>query len=170
MNALAEKVKVGSDGLVNLPFGNGSERMLNNRNLGAHFCNLNLNLHRQEQLCRAVLEGVAFSFVYGMEIMKEDGLEAKVIRAGNDNLFQSSIFASTLSTLINQAVEIYDTTGAIGAARAAGLNKDGLDLLGKHMNDLDKVAEIEPSAQPQVYQEAYLKWKTELENQLKTVQ
>lgn len=170
MNALAGKVKVGSEGLLNLPFGNGSERMLNNRNIGAHFCNLNLNLHQQGHLCRAALEGVAFSFAYGMEIMKEAGLNARVIRAGNDNLFQSKIFASTLSTIINQPIEIYSTTGAVGAARAAGLNKDGLDLLGKSMNDFDKVAEVEPKIHSQVYQQAYLKWKTELEKQLKTVE
>ena len=71
-------------------------------------------------MCRATLEGVAFAFAYGMEIMKKDGLEAKLIRAGNDNLFQSEIFSSTLSTIINQPIEIYDTTGAFGAARAAG--------------------------------------------------
>ena len=93
-----------------------------------------------------------------------------MIRAGNDNLFQSKIFASTLSTIINQPIEIYSTTGAVGAARAAGLNKDGLDLLGKSMNDFDKVAEVEPKIHSQVYQQAYLKWKTELEKQLKTVE
>lgn len=170
MNALASKVNVGSEGLLNLPFGNGSERMLNNRNIGAHFYNLNLNLHQQGHLCRAALEGIAFSFAYGMEIMKEAGLNTKVIRAGNDNLFQSKIFSSTLSTIINQPIEIYNTTGAVGAARAAGLNKNGLDLIGKSMNDFDKVAEVEPNTHSQVYQQAYLKWKTELEEQLKTVE
>ena len=80
------------------------------------------------------------------------------------------IFSSTLSTIINQPREIYNSTGAVGAARAAGLNKDGLDLLGKSMNDFDKITEVEPNTHSQVYQHAYLKWKTELEEQLKKVE
>ena len=166
MNHLAADVAVGSEGLVNLPFGNGSERMLNNRNLGTHFCNLNLNLHKHAHLFRAALEGIAFSFAYGMEIMKADGLDAQVIRAGNDNLFRSEIFSTTLATLIQHPISIYNTTGAIGAARAAGLEKGGLDRMNKHVNQHDKVAEIEPKKTVSIYQEAYQKWKNELEHQL----
>ena len=99
MNLYASEVNIGSENLVVLPFGNGSERMLNNINLGAHFYNLNLNVHSEKHLYRAALEGIAFSFVYGAEIMKQDGIKTKVIRAGNDNLFQSKIFAETISNL-----------------------------------------------------------------------
>jgi len=167
MNEHAKQVEIGSQGLVNLPFGNGSERMLNNQNIGAHFCNLNLNLHQKAHLCRAVLEGISFSFVYGMEIMKADEVKTKIIRAGNDNLFQSTIFTKTLSTLIGQPIEIYDTTGAIGAARAAGLEKGGLDKLHKTVNFLDKVTEITPESDSHFYQQAYQKWKTVLAHKLK---
>ena len=73
-------------------------------------------------ICRAALEGIAFSFVYGMEILKSDGIEINVMRVGNDNLFRSEIFANTIATLIGHEIEIYNTTGAIGAARAAGLH------------------------------------------------
>ena len=119
MNKSAEKIPIGSEGLVNLPFGNGAERMLYNQSPGAQFLNLNLNRHHQGHLFRAALEGIAFSFAYGMEIMQEDALTIKVIRAGNDNLFRSSLFATTVASLIGQPIEIYNTTGAIGAARAA---------------------------------------------------
>ena len=166
MNHLAADVAVGSEGLVNLSFGNGSERMLNNRNLGTHFSNLNLNLHKNAHLFRAALEGIAFSFAYGMEIMKADGLDAQVIRAGNDNLFRSEIFSTTLATLIQQPISIYNTTGAVGAARAAGLEKGELDRMNEHVNQHDKVAEIEPKKTVSIYQEAYQKWKNELEHQL----
>ena len=166
MNLLANKVAVGSDNLVNLPFGNGSERMLNNRNLGAHFCNLNLNIHQKSHLCRSALEGIAFSFVYGMEIMKQDGLNPRIIRAGNDNLFQSKAFSETFSTLIGQPIEIYNTTGAVGAARAAGLEQTALDSLGESMNDFDKVANFEPKSNSMVYHQAYHNWKTILNNKL----
>ena len=130
MNQLASKVPVGSDGVCMLPFGNGAERMLNNMEIGTRLVNLNLNNHQKGHVCRAALEGIAFSFVYGMDILKSDGIKINVMRAGNDNLFRSEIFANTAATLIDQEIEIYNTTGAIGAARAAGLHKGALSLNG----------------------------------------
>ncbi len=167
MNSLAKKVPVGSEQLVNLPFGNGSERMLNDRNFGAHFGNLNLNVHTQAHLCRAALEGIAFAFYYGMEIMKKDGLNARVIRAGNDNLFQSEVMATTLATLIGQPIEIYDTTGAVGAARAAALEKEDLKELSKNRNSGDKVMEVTPEKEGTSYHKAYENWKRIVKQKLK---
>jgi xylulokinase len=116
------------------------------------------------------LEGIAFSFAYGMEIMKTDGLDAQIIRAGNDNLFRSEIFSTTLATLIKQPITIYNTTGAIGAARAAGLEKGELDRMKAHVNQHDKVAGINPQSDSQIYQDAYQNWKNTLEHQLKKEQ
>ena len=161
MNLYAREVNIGSENLVILPFGNGSERMLNNENLGAHFHNLNLNIHNQKHLYRAALEGIAFSFVYGMEIMKKDGVKTKVIRAGNDNLFQSKIFTQTISNLIEQPIEIYNTTGAIGAARAAIINSNE-----SSKNYLDKIEIIEPKTNIDAYNLAYQNWKKILINKL----
>jgi xylulokinase len=127
MNNLAEKIPIGSNGLVVIPFGNGSERMFNNKNIGTHFFNLNLNLHSDGHLYRASLEAIAFSFVYGIEIMKNDGTEINIIKAGNDNLFRSDVFSNTISALINHDIEIYNTTGSVGAARASGLINDDFD-------------------------------------------
>ena len=166
MNELAATVGIGSNELINLPFGNGSERMLNNQNLGTHFCNLNLNIHGQEHLFRSALEGIAFSFVYGMEIMKADGIDISIIRAGNDNLFQSEIFSTTFSSLIGHPIEIYNTTGAVGAARAAGLEKGVLNELSRSSNDFDKVREILPESDTQKYKETYEKWKLVLEQKI----
>tara|TARA_Y100000992_G_C21229205_1_gene474590 strand:- start:273 stop:1286 length:1014 start_codon:yes stop_codon:yes gene_type:complete len=166
MNKLASHVSVGCEGLINLPFGNGSERMLDSKNIGSHFCNLNLNLHGQGHLFRSTLEGVAFSFAYGMEIMRADGIDTKIIRAGNDNLFQSEIFSTTLSTLIGQTIEIYNTTGAIGAARAAGLEKENINQFSKSSVEYDKVSEIFPKSNTQPYEDAYQKWKLELEQKI----
>ena len=166
MNRFAAQVSVGCEGLINLPFGNGSERMLDSKNIGSHFCNLNLNFHGQGHLFRSTLEGVAFSFAYGMEIMKADGIDTKVIRAGNDNLFQSEIFSTTLSSLIGHPIEIYNTTGAVGAARAAGLEKGELIELSRSSNDFDKVREILPESDTQKYKETYEKWKLVLEQKI----
>ena len=165
MNLYASEVNIGSENLVVLPFGNGSERMLNNINLGAHFYNLNLNVHSQKHLYRAALEGIAFSFVYGAEIMKQDGIKTKVIRAGNDNLFQSKIFAETISNLLEQPIEIYSTTGAIGAARAASIN-NGINSIESLINNLNRVEYVEPKTNNDAYNAAYQNWKKTLINKL----
>ena len=166
MNDLAGKTPIGSDGLINLPFGNGAERMLNNKTPGAQFSNLNLNKHQQGHLFRAALEGIAFSFAYGMEIMQEDALDIKLIRAGNDNLFRSEIFSKTITSLIGQNIEIYDTTGAIGAARAAYIEFDGLDDYSQSISSIDRLSEVEPQEENEPYHLAYQKWKTELERKI----
>ena len=165
MNLYANEVNIGSENLVVLPFGNGSERMLNNINLGAHFYNLNLNVHSEKHLYRAALEGIAFSFVYGAEIMKQDGVKTKVIRAGNDNLFQSKIFAETISNLLEQPIEIYSTTGAIGAARAASIN-NGINSIESLINNLNRVEYVEPKTNNDAYNAAYQNWKKTLINKL----
>lgn len=167
MNELAASVPIGSDGVTIHPFGNGAERMLNNKTIGTNMSNINLNIHTKAHLCRAALEGIAFSFVYGMEIMTSDGIEPKVIRAGNDNLFRSDIFSNTIATLIGQEIEIYNTTGAIGAARACELHKGNFQAFGKQIMDNDYVMGFKPSKDKNVYQSAYQKWKNELEQLLK---
>ena len=163
MNSLASEIPIGSDGVCLIPFGNGAERMLNNKEIGTRIVNLNLNNHHKGHMCRAALEGIAFSFVYGMEILKSDGIKPTVIRAGNDNLFRSEIFANTVATLIEQEIEIYNTTGAIGAARAANLHKGDFESFGKAIIDNDHVMTFMPFKDKTAYQEAYNNWKTELE-------
>lgn len=163
MNNLASGIEVGSNGLCLLPFGNGAERMLDNRIIGSRFVNVDLNRHNKAHLCRAALEGIAFSFVYGVEILKSDGIKIKVLRAGNDNLFRSDIFANTLATLIEQEIEIYNTTGAIGAARAAGLHTGDFDTYSKNIMDNDHVMTYRPLKDKTPYSKAYALWKEELE-------
>lgn len=162
MNQLASEVPVGSDGVCILTFGNGAERMLNNMEIGTRLVNVNLNNHQKGHLCRAALEGIAFSFVYGMDILKSDGINIKVMRAGNDNLFRSEIFANTVATLIDQEIEIYNTTGAIGAARASGLHKGDFESYGKLVEDNDHVMTFMPFKDKAPYVKAYENWKKEL--------
>jgi xylulokinase len=163
MNNFASEIPVGSDGVCLIPFGNGAERMLNNQEIGTRIVNLNLNNHHKGHMCRAALEGIAFSFFYGMEILKSDGIQASVIRAGNDNLFRSEIFANTVATLIQQEIEIYNTTGAIGAARAANLHKGDFESFGKTIMDNDHVMTFMPFKDQKPYLEAYNNWKKELD-------
>ena len=163
MNNLASEIPVGSDGVCLIPFGNGAERMLNNQEIGTRIVNLNLNNHHKGHMCRAALEGIAFSFFYGMEILKSDGIKASVIRAGNDNLFRSEIFANTVATLIQQEIEIYNTTGAIGAARAANLHKGDFESFAKTIMDNDHVMTFMPFKDQKPYLMAYNNWKKELD-------
>ncbi len=167
MNSHASKVSVGSDNLQLIPFGNGAERMFDNQTIGTHICNLNLNKHNRSHIFRAALEGIAFSFVYGMEILKKDNTEIKVIRAGNDNLFRSEIFSNTVATLINQEIEIYNTTGAIGAARAAGLSDGTFKEFGTMITKNDHVMTYHPLQNQEDYKEAYTNWKRELNRIIK---
>lgn len=163
MNRKASKIEVGSNGVIVLPFGNGAERMFNNKTIGTHFLNLNLNTHTNSHLFRAALEGIAFSFVYGMEILKEDNATINVIRAGNDNLFRSEIFSNTVATLIGHEIEIYNTTGAIGAARAVGLTDGDFEKFGSNITKNDHVMTFMPLKNKEPYELAYKNWKKELE-------
>jgi len=160
MNAQAEKVAPGSEGLCILPFGNGAERMLGNKDTGAQISGLNFNTHTNGHFFRAAQEGIAFSFRYGLDIMKETGINSQVIRAGEANMFLSKVFRETLSTITGTVVHLYNTDGSIGAARGAGLGcgfyrseKEafrGLVALGVTEPDITKSAHLE---------KAYLKWK-----------
>ncbi len=163
MNQLAVKVPVGSNGLSVMPFGNGAERMLGNKNIGARMLNLNLNKHSQGTVYRATLEGIAFSFIYGMKFIKNDNTVLQLIRAGNDNLFRSEVFSNTIASLIGQEIEIYNTTGAIGAARAASFKQNELNALGASISNNDYVRSYTPKKDNNAYIEAYAKWEQELE-------
>jgi xylulokinase len=165
MNKLAASVPVGSNGLVILPFGNGAERMLNNESKGARMSNLNFNVHRKEHMLRAALEGIAFSFVYGIDILKNDGVDLKVIRAGNDNLFRSDIFSNTIATLVDADIKIIETTGAIGAARAAGVSSGAFKTMEEAFAENEHSLTYHPVTDKKNYSEAYEVWKQELENQ-----
>ena len=71
---------------------------------------------------RAAQEGIAFSFRYGLDIMKETGINPQLMRAGRANMFLSRIFRETLSEIYRvQSIHLYNTDGSIGAARGAGI-------------------------------------------------
>ena len=167
MNKLSSVVEVGSEQLTYLPFGNGSERMLNNINVGSNMLNFDINVHKKEHIIRATLEGIAFAFVYGMQILINDGVKPKVIRAGNDNLFKSKVFGDTISTLINTDIEIYETTGAIGAARAVDLRNGDFNKFGNNIIDNDFLKTFSPQPNLNDYKNAYNLWVEKLELTLK---
>jgi xylulokinase len=121
METEAQSIPPGAEGLLIRPFGNGAERMLGNQNQGATITGIDFNRHQRAHLYRAALEGIAFAFVKGTQVLQELGLNLSVLRAGNDNLFQSTIFSETIAQLTGSRIELYPTTGAVGAALAAGV-------------------------------------------------
>jgi xylulokinase len=162
LERMANQVAIGADGLSILPFGNGAERMLNNKNLNAHIMGINFNRHQKAHLYRAALEGIAFSFVYGMEVFKEMNLDISVMRVGNDNLFRSSIFSNTIATLANTQIEVIDTTGAVGAAKAAGVAVGIYNSVREAVQNTQTEGFFEPQNDKAAYQAAYEHWKTYL--------
>lgn len=167
MNSAAASVPAGSDGVMVHPFGNGAERMLGNRYTGASVSGLNLNRHSSAHVFRAVQEGIAFSFRYGIDIMKETGLHPNIIRAGKANLFLSPIFRQTLSTLTGSSIELFNTDGSLGAARGAALGAGFYRTREETFASLKKMECVTPCAGDRdVLEEAYGKWKQELDNKL----
>ena len=170
LNDLAKKVPVGSEGLVMLPFGNGAERMLGNVDIGASVKNINFNIHDDRHLVRAAQEGVAFSFQYGMEIMREIGIHPSVIRAGMANMFLSPVFRDTLAEISGATIELYDTDGSVGAAKGAGIGAGTFSSFHEAFENLNKVMHLEPTGkQKNEYQEAYGRWKDVLEFCMRTI-
>ena len=162
MNKMALEVPIGSEGLRILPFGNGAERMLNNKNDGGRILNLNFNIHKKQHIFRAALEGIAFSFVYGLEILRNDGVDLSSIKAGNDNLFRSEIFSNTISTLTGSEIKIVETTGAVGAARAAAYAAGDFKSFDEAVAKDEVQLTYKPLKDKEPYQKAYELWKQDL--------
>ena len=167
MNDLAATVPIGSDGVTVIPFGNGAERVLENQEVGCSINGLSFNKHDNAHVVRAAQEGIVFSFCYGMEVMEQMGMDICKIHAGKANMYLSPLFRDTLAGVSGATIELYDTDGAAGAAKGAGI---GCGIYKNHdeaFASLKKLAVIEPDEQHRTeYLHAYAKWKEQL-SQLK---
>jgi xylulokinase len=168
LNDSASAIPPGSDGIVVLPFGNGAERMLENHDTGAQFLNLQFNIHSIPHLVRAVQEGIAFAFNYGIEIMHGMEIQPTVIRAGRANLFLSPIFADTLAQTAGITIELYSTDGAQGAARGAAMGIKYFASRKEIFNGLERLKIIEPqNSRRSAYADLYHRWSSALNHILK---
>lgn len=159
MNDLAAGVPIGSDGISILPFGNGAERMLQDREAGCSVHGINFNLHTRNHIIRAAQEGIVFSFKYGIDIMKEMGMDVHKIHAGHANMFLSPIFRDTLAGVTGATIELYDTDGSVGAAKGAGIGAGIYKDNNEAFSTLEKLAVIEPDIRnAQAYADAYGRW------------
>ena len=162
MNDLAAGIPPGSCGVCVMPFGNGAERMLGNKDTGCSVHGLNFNLHGREHLIRAAQEGIVFSFRYGIDIMEQMGMSVKKIHAGNANMFLSPVFREALAGVTGAVIELYDTDGSVGAAKGAGIGVGIYKDNNEAFESLERIAVIEPE-DTMMYQECYGKWKSQLE-------
>ena len=167
MNDLAAKAPIGSAGLSVLPFGNGAERMLGNREINCSIRGLNFNVHSKHHIVRAAQEGIVFSFKYGIDIMESMGMKVNKIHAGHANMFLSPIFRDTLAGVTGATIELYDTDGSVGAAKGAGMGAGIYKNNTEAFATLEKLAVIEPNKSArQEYADAYAKWKYRLEKSM----
>ena len=165
MNQIAAAVPIGCEGVGILPFGNGAERMLGNRETRCRIFGLDFNIHSRSHIIRAVQEGIVFSFKYGMDIMAGMGMDIRKIHAGKANMFLSPVFREALAGVTGATIELFDTDGSVGAAKGAGI---GAGIYKDHheaFSTLERLEVIEPVCQEE-YAEAYAAWKTELEKDL----
>lgn len=161
MNKIAAKAPIGSAGVSIMPFGNGAERMLENREVGSSIHGVNFNVHGKAHLLRAAQEGIVFSFKYGIDIMEQMGMSVKKIHAGHANMFLSPIFRDTLAGVTGAVIELYDTDGSVGAAKGAGIGAGIYKDNNEAFSTLERLAVIEP-AHTQEYTDAYELWKSNL--------
>lgn len=166
MNEIASKASVGSGGVTILPFGNGAERLLENLETGCSVHGVEFTRHDRSHLLRAGQEGIVFSFIYGMRIMESMGMDIKHIHAGHANMFLSPIFRETLASTSGATISLYDTDGAVGAARGAGIGAGIYKTTDEAFSTLRKLDEIHPASDRTPYLEAYARWEDCLEKEL----
>jgi xylulokinase len=167
MNAAAAGVSAGSDGVAVIPFGNGAERVLENANVGAQVLGLDFNRHSRAHLLRAAQEGIAFAFKYGMDVMKEMGMDIRMIRAGQTNMFLSPLFRETLANCTGAGIELYETDGAQGAARGAAVGAGLYASFREAFISLSKKHEVHPAELAMdATHDAYERWLSRLRRSL----
>jgi xylulokinase len=163
INKEAASVPPGSDELLIYPFGNGAERVLENKDLGAVMKVLQFNRHHRGHIARASQEGIVFALHYGVEVMKEMGMEIKKVRAGHANMFLSEVFSSVFVNTLGCDLELYNTDGATGAARGAGIGVGVYKDFAEAYSSMEKIKSYSPEKdQQELYLEAYGKWKKHL--------
>ncbi len=165
MNDAAARIAVGAEGLTVLPFGNGAERMLGNKLVGAHMHHLDFNRHTQDHVYRAVQEGIAFAFRYGLDIMRENGMQPSIIRAGRASLFLSPVFQEAFVSITRVPVALYDSDGSVGAALGAGLGAKIFASEQEAVGNRQPLMFIEPEKRDD-YEDSYNRWLQLLNNRL----
>ena len=167
MNNLAIQSPIGSRGLVCLPFGNGAERIFQNRNIGASFNNLDFNQHSKADLIRAAQEGIAFSMAYGIEMLNATGIYANKLKAGYANMYLSDVFTSSLVNASNVAVDLLESDGSFGAALGSGFGLGYYHSAKEAISKIKRISTCEPNVELlSKTLDAYSNWKESITKML----
>lgn len=168
MNALIDTIEIGANGLSIIPFGNGAERILQNKEIGCSIEGINFNVHKKAHMLRAAQEGIVFSFKQGIDIMQQMGMEIKDIHAGHANMFLSPMFCKTLASVTGATINLYETDGAVGAAKGAGIGAGIYGSFDETFSTLKHISTIEPDLKNEkAYMDAYKLWKERLDSHIK---
>ena len=162
LNNYANQSEIGSKDLMCFPYGNGAERIFNNQIIGGSFRNLDFNRHKKNEISRSVQEGIAFSMVYGLELLNSSGIVPQKIKAGYANMYLSSIFSSTIVNASNVPIQLLESDGAYGAALGAGIGCHYYKSVQEGINSLQLLSEIRPDQNKNKTMDFYEKWKSEL--------
>ena len=167
LNKMAEEVPIGCEGLSIIPFGNGAERVLQNHDIGSSIHGLNFNIHRRNHLLRAAQEGIVFSFRMGIDVMRDMGMNITNIHAGHANMFLSPLFREALACVTGAVIDLYDTDGAAGAAKGAGIGTGIYANSDEAFSTLEHILTVEPDTEKQeAYLNAYVQWERTLRSLL----
>ena len=162
LNNYANQSEIGSKDLLCFPYGNGAERIFNNKIIGGSFRNLDFNRHQKNEISRSVQEGIAFSMVYGLELLNSSGIVPQKIKAGYANMYLSSIFSSTIVNASNVPIQLLESDGAYGAALGAGIGSHYYNSVHEGINSIQLLSEILPNQNKNKTLDFYEKWKSEL--------
>ena len=158
LNDEAALIPAGSENLLVFPFGNGAERIFNNKIIGSSIQGIDLNKHTPAHLYRAAQEGIAYAFRYGLDIMRENNIKPTLIRAGRANMFLSDVFVDAFVNITNVPVELYNNDGSVGAALGAGIGAKIFDDEKAAFKNMKRLKLIEPDGK-NAYDQGYEKWK-----------
>jgi xylulokinase len=112
-----------------------------------------------------VQEGIACAFRYGLDIMRSNGMNPSVIRAGRANLFLSDLFTHIFVNATGVPVELYKNDGSAGAALGAGIGSGIFASAAEAFSNMQKIKVVEPENKK--FEPIYQDWKKLLEEQLK---
>ena len=161
LNALAGQRLPAEDAPRFYPFGNGAERLLGNRTPGASLVGLDFARHAPGEIVAAVQDGIVAALAYGTEVITGLGSDVAVVRAGRANMFLSDRFCRAFAQLTGVPLELYDTDGAQGAARAAGVGAGVFSDHGAALAGLHVVGRFDPEEETPLalaYADYYARW------------
>ena len=91
-------------------------------------------------------------------------MKAKIIKVGNDNLFQSHIFSQTIANLLECEIQLINSTGAIGEATGRGFGIGIYKTLEEAFDENTIIKTFKPNSELERCTEVFQDWNAELDN------